>query len=48
MVDDATKEKARQMCDEGIAIHKNATGAEDHEKSAAIQKEALALLGVKE
>lgn len=36
------------MCEEGIALHKNATGAEDHEKSAAIQKEALALLGVKE
>jgi len=36
------------MCEEGIALHKNATGAADHEKSAAIQKEALALLGVQE
>ncbi len=44
--DAATKEKAKNMCEEGIALHKNATGAADHDKSIAILNEALALLGI--
>ncbi len=46
--DAATKENANKMCEEGMALHKNATGAADHDKSIAILNEALALLGVKE
>jgi hypothetical protein len=45
--DAATKEKAKKMCEEGIELHRNGKSAADHEKSVAIQKEALALLGVK-
>ncbi len=44
--DAATKEEAKKMCEEGITIHKNATGAADHDKSIAILNEALALLGI--